>query len=484
MKILILQLARFGDILQTWPSLKGLRRIYPKAEIHILTRKNFVSAIEDFGLVNNIWLLDSEAILQPLLHNENYKESILVINELIQRLNQEDFNIVINLSFSSFSSHLISKIKTKQVRGYSRFADGTVDFADTTSAYFYAQVGVGRSNRIHICDLFAKVAGVELIKEDWDFSNLAKVKNFESRYIVVHLGASNSKKQYPVDLWLKALNKFIENNECDIVLIGTENEKQLSEKIVNRCNNKERIINKTGATKFSDLIELFSYAQGFVGCDSAPLQLASLVNLKSLNLSFSTVNFWETGPKSANSRVLYKNTPQDLIPETVAVEMNHLVNQTYSFEPMVYVQNQVSPYKLNFECEETGWKLLKLIYFNGAAPILKRDCIALLQTIQKIARQLSKTLIVLQSNPLNQETLVLINILEHKILISKKLNLVLSPLIDWFETEKRIIPPGDFKNIVIKTQKIYQKLYALCDCLITSSLDKEFENGNNKVDAS
>ena len=44
MRILVLQLARFGDIFQTWPTLKALRRQHPESEIHFLVRSRFSEA--------------------------------------------------------------------------------------------------------------------------------------------------------------------------------------------------------------------------------------------------------------------------------------------------------------------------------------------------------------------------------------------------------------------------------------------------------
>lgn len=49
MKILVLQLARFGDIYLTWPALRALRRRYPDASIHLLVRERFVAATEGLG---------------------------------------------------------------------------------------------------------------------------------------------------------------------------------------------------------------------------------------------------------------------------------------------------------------------------------------------------------------------------------------------------------------------------------------------------
>ena len=55
MKILIIQLARLGDIYQSWPTLKAVKRANPGAEIHFLTRSKFAAAAPGPELVDRHW---------------------------------------------------------------------------------------------------------------------------------------------------------------------------------------------------------------------------------------------------------------------------------------------------------------------------------------------------------------------------------------------------------------------------------------------
>ena len=63
MKILILQLARLGDLYMSWPAMKALRRQYPTAEIHLMVRSSFKEAMVGNNSVNKIIELNSEKIL-------------------------------------------------------------------------------------------------------------------------------------------------------------------------------------------------------------------------------------------------------------------------------------------------------------------------------------------------------------------------------------------------------------------------------------
>ena len=54
MRVLVLQLTRFGDVLQTIPVLSALQRKYPNAEIDLLARKKYSAAAKIFQYANVI----------------------------------------------------------------------------------------------------------------------------------------------------------------------------------------------------------------------------------------------------------------------------------------------------------------------------------------------------------------------------------------------------------------------------------------------
>src|SRR5205807_1295099 len=71
------------------------------------------------------------------------------LKSFLQPLCEANFDTIINLSFSPASSFLTDYLASSRtdVRGYTRHSDGHFNIPDDTSAYFYAQVGIGRANR-------------------------------------------------------------------------------------------------------------------------------------------------------------------------------------------------------------------------------------------------------------------------------------------------------------------------------------------------
>ena len=67
MKILVIQLARLGDIYTTWPILRALKRKFPDAQLDLLVRKRFAEACEGLEYLSGLHIFESDQVLEPLL---------------------------------------------------------------------------------------------------------------------------------------------------------------------------------------------------------------------------------------------------------------------------------------------------------------------------------------------------------------------------------------------------------------------------------
>lgn len=161
MKILILELARLGDIYQTWPALRGLRRLYPEAQIHVLTRSRFEAAFDGLEVVDERKILPSRDLMAPLVQPQmDVKASHDLVGKFVDSLKAEKYDWILNFSFSPLSSYLTHAIADNRsdvrLSGYSRTSDGFLAIPDDMSAYFYAQVGINKPNRFHLAEIFAR----------------------------------------------------------------------------------------------------------------------------------------------------------------------------------------------------------------------------------------------------------------------------------------------------------------------------------------
>jgi heptosyltransferase-3 len=474
MKILIIQLTRLGDILCTLPTLTALRREYPSAQIHFLVRKSFAEAAQLSNAVDHFWYLDSEKIFSPIINEKAGKDSALfILSQTIRSLKNERFDKIINLSFSpssSFVTHLISHDKN-QVAGYSRTSDFYLSIPDEASRYFKAQVGLEKSNRMHVMDLFAWVSGITL--KECDLYSLSG-SNFEKSRLGVtcHLGASHVRKTWPIEYWMSLIRELTEDLNQNVTLIGGIKERNLSEQIVTELRS-DKIVNTVGTTSLNDCVQVLKRSRLFIGVDSGPLHLASLAGCQSLNLSVGQVRFWETGPTVPGSRVLVKNLPHYLTPDLVFSEACSILSGENK-SPHAFIAQPVSDQVRYFLSSDPlsdidEWDVVRWLNFQGEAPkIEERELTGLDQLIEASEIALKQTT-EFYKNPHKTEIAGILDRLDYVIeVVGTKLP-KLSPLVDDFICEKSNIPPASRNEVFLQTEVCYRTLIAIAKNLRTIS---------------
>ena len=463
MKILILQLARLGDIYQTWPVVRAIKRTHPKAKIHFLARKKFTVACEGLAELDRVWTLDARAILEPLIEEQpEYKKTFAQLDQLVDGLLGEKFDKVINLSFSPLSSYLTHNLSLSgaEVRGYSRHADGYFNPTDDASAYFYAQVGPGRPNRVHLSDIFSQVAGVELREEDWAPPKYASSKNSKVGAVVLHLGASESHKTYGSHKWIQVVKGLIEKTNREVVLIGSKEEQDLGF-VVENVSTLRRPINLVGKTQLSELFDILSQASVLIGCDSAPVHIAALTHTPVLNLSFNTVNFWETGPKSPGSRILVSEVPEALSSDTVVEEcLAMLANRNTAANPVVVPQSRIHSYVTSREMNQhVEWEMIQAVYMGAPFPMLPTrtfsEAIVRLYEANDLAIEQVRQM---RNKPNNKVAVSILERIDEMLTTIDKLVPAVGVLIRWFQTERIRLGPLKHAELLDATETLHMKL--------------------------
>lgn len=464
MKILIIQLARLGDIYMTWPFLRALRRSHPAAEIHLLTRPRFEGAVEGLDAIDRHLSIPVSHILAPLVREEaDIDSSLLRLDETIQRLQHECYDVVVNLTFSpasSYLTHLIAQTNT-QMYGYSRYDDGTLCLADEISAYFYAQVGTNKANRVHLADIFASMLDLQYNESDWRAPEILMNEILlPESYIVVHVGASEQHKAIPAQNWIQILSEVAHKYaHLNVVLVGAANEVEIAHNIATSIPELN-FINLVGRTKIVDLFAVLQEADLLVGCDSAPMHMASLTDTPTLNISLGQVNFWETGPKASLSFIYKVEDGESVDTKKVGELLCFLLNGQVSPELIIRSAGVVSFERVETAQDRFQWDLLQAIYLGGSYPVAER------MEIVQGAVQLKEvnTLAIEQISQIPQKGLAVAGpMLDQIDEVIKSISQIvpeLSPLINWYLAEKVRIGPGSLEDICSATLNVHERFAA------------------------
>lgn len=477
MKILVLQLARLGDIYLTWPSLRALHRSYPEAEIHLIVRERFAGAVEGIGIPVVVHELKTKDILSPILLNDDLDSSLACLDKFVGDMHALAFDQIINLSFSPFSSYLVDGIRQEQslIKGYCRHVDGFLAIPDDASAYFYAQVGINNWNRYHLGEVFAAVVGIDLVEKDW---RQAEAPEFAlplpEQYFTVQLATSQSEKSFPDYKWRQVLSKLISRSGHKFVIVGGPEDEDLARRVVAGLPH-ENIFNLVGQTKISDLFSIIKNSLGLLSGDSVGLHVASLCATPCFNLSFSSVNFWETGPRSLGSRILWAPESAMLDSERVVIEFERWLNNEPASHPSIdRVSNDLIGYRpVYFNSSDYSWKLIEAIYTGGVFPPTDRsENVMAYERLHELSVLALDQLERIEKDPKDQVSHQILSHIDELLLqIHQKIPEV-RPLVAWFETERSRMGPGEFVGVLGQTRQLFQKLATICG-LYVSSPNKE-----------
>lgn len=491
MKILVLQLARLGDIYQTWPVLNAIKREMPDCELHFLTRAKFATAAATVaatvaptaapttvasatsptsklapaaacagGVIDRHWSLDTRSILAPLIDEKpGIDLSLDAISNFCEEIRNENFDRIVNLSFSPFSSFLTQQVAApfSEIRGYTRFNDGYLSIPDDGSAYFYGQVGVARPNRLHVTDLFAFVAGVSLTEEDW--KNSSPRHGDREPAILIHVGASDLGKTLSWSKWMQVVKGLVNSSfQGPVILIGAKDERELAAKI-SGFSGEKRVVNLVGETNLQEIFTMVGEASLLIGGDSGPVQMASLQGTPVLNISLPMVSFWETGPRSKGSRILRLESEDQVSAAEIVDEALAMLADRPSRLAAIRVPGPTYPYvetrpqPMAFE-----WELLRALYMEEPFPAPPSEIFLTgMRRLADVNRLALEQIDTLRRKNGNQTATAILDRVDE--IMGQIATMVpeIAPLVRWFQTERLRIGPMPIGALIETTARIHHR---------------------------
>ena len=301
--IAILQLTRFGDLIQTVQAIKSFRISHPAYRMVLIARSRFAKPLN--FLLNKyfdaIYTIDTQSIFQDN-QIDGLSKTLKGINSFLNELNTEKIDALINLSFSKSSSYLTSLISAQHKIGSFHDFNNKVQINDKWSQILYSSVMRGSLNSYALVDLFKNIIG---IKHTESPSTSPENLGLRSNLIVMHPFASSERKAWKAEKWVEVIYKaFKDNDKCKITIVGAKDEVLKSQLIIENPLLKafsSRLLNLTGKTSIEELSQLISNAKLFVGHDSMVGHLAALNNTSTLTISLGNVRPHETTPYNLNA---------------------------------------------------------------------------------------------------------------------------------------------------------------------------------------
>ena len=295
--IAIVQILRLGDILQTVQMAEGIRAEHgDRYRLVLVARKRFANHLTE--IINTVFDECITVDLNDLTKSNDkvsLKSTLKNINELKNKINLNNIEVCINLSYSKTANYLMSLIESNHKIGPHYENTANIVIKDKWSQYLYANVLETNLNPYNIVDLFNFIVGVSV-----DKTIKKKITHSVKKTLYVHPFASDPKKKWSEAKWTEVIFKFLKDNtDKNVKIVGSKEDEESSKKIIDNplLNSfSDRIESICGKYSISELKEQFNSDSLFIGHDSMVSHLAAFKSIPIITISLGTVRPYETTP--------------------------------------------------------------------------------------------------------------------------------------------------------------------------------------------
>lgn len=302
-----------GDAMMTIPALRELRRIFPNAHITLCTRSWAEGLFQDASFIDEVIIYDKR------------KSSLTRLLRQSKLWREKKFDLAVILT-NSFESALLAKLgRVKYSFGYNREKRGIMlthplpvpDWKNTRHEVFYYLNIIER-----VKSAFGLISPTEEIQPQYQLDLSSETINEARRLlenkgvdlsrktIALCPGSTNSRaKRWPVDYYAELANMLVEKLDANVLLIGADDEKDISEAIVEKAKHKTFLL--TGKTSLKQSAAILGISDLLISNDTGPSHIAPALETKTLVI-FGPTNPATTKPFPEIAQIIRK--PPDCAP--------------------------------------------------------------------------------------------------------------------------------------------------------------------------
>jgi heptosyltransferase-3 len=266
--ILIVRTDRIGDVVLSLPLARIIKQHYPSAKVTFLVRAYTKALVENNHFIDEVIILKEES-------------SKILITKNVEQLKQKNFDtaIVVYPTFKIALIIFLSGIKYRVGSGYRLYS-----FLFNRKVYEHRKDAVKHELEYNLSLLsqlgINHIGGTNNVSFDLDVnkSSLNKVEsllsslgiNNEEKFVIVHPGSGGSAVDLPLEKFVE-LVKMLTDKKIKVVLTGSENEKEICNKLV----LNELTFNLAGRLNLEELIALISKSSLLVANSTGPIHIAA-----------------------------------------------------------------------------------------------------------------------------------------------------------------------------------------------------------------
>lgn len=266
-KILILRFSSIGDIVLTTPVVRCIKSQLDAVELHFATKEAF----------------------RPILSSNPYIDKLHTfkkdVNEIYRQLQDEKFDLVVDLHNNLRSLRLKQKLKTKS------FSFRKLNLQKFLTVNFK---WLSVLPPVHIVDRYLATVkdlgvkndgmGLDFFLDDRDKISAANLyfNNVQTRFVALVIGGSYHTKKIPSHKILE----IVKNTRFPVLLLGGPEDKAQGDDLVKQ---EPRLINTCGSLSINQSASLVQQAEWVITSDTGLMHIASAFHKKIISVWGNTI---------------------------------------------------------------------------------------------------------------------------------------------------------------------------------------------------
>lgn len=326
-RLLVIQLGRLGDTLQSLMALRAAKQLYPDLEITFVVRERFADAALRVRWLDKVVSLPTSEFLSAGSSEESLARLAQWVSPLIGTGDGQPWDIIVNWTYSESSSWLTALLPARAKLGYTRRSDTTLFTSDGWSHYLQAIVQGQIDQNIHLTDILSTqlltalqihlgdpadagdsaVTGKSFFELGYDGSSPKRnewlKRDSSRRWIGIHLGSARDLQSWDAERWAAVASHVLRRHpDIGIALLGGggRNEDALAQRFMKALEiapgAAKSVLCLVGNTDFDSWASIVSECQWILSGDSAAIHLASVLGTRVLDVSTGPPRFAEAGP--------------------------------------------------------------------------------------------------------------------------------------------------------------------------------------------
>jgi ADP-heptose:LPS heptosyltransferase len=310
-QVLIINVTRMGDLIQTGPLLSRLREEWPDVAIDLVVDRSFAPTAALLSGLRQVISCDFTRLLDDC--RTQSKSLVTLMQEMTAwaaPLREARYDRIVNLTFNRQTGLLASYIGAPDLRGIIAGPDGSPIVQNPWLSYFTDLHRHRRFNRFNLVDLYAMGGSgpgafsplsvtVPADSRVWAEGFLRSPDRTVHQWIAVQAGASDVMKAWRPEYFGRTMARLSHRPDVGFVMIGTAAEAEsieLAKSSYRAGGGAAPILDASGLTTLNQLVGLLLRCQLLLTNDTGPMHLAVGVGTPVIDLSVGHVDHHETGP--------------------------------------------------------------------------------------------------------------------------------------------------------------------------------------------